>query len=294
MLSNLLGRIDNSDRAVKDRVNYLRGKNIETTGIFRAVQEKETVELPRKIEFKFRKYAYAVGYSPLDLKHYQHDEPVKKEALRLSRTERCRKSDGTLFEYEDYLRMLLMNDETMGRHQYTPENLMDYYKFNTENTVIPYDFFDINSAEDFRIPSAAKELGLTEKDWNFWFEDSLQNYYWEGAGRTYLRENSFVGPGDGGSYYKIRMEPVIDVYINGAKAYAFNLTFTEKEKIIDMIKEDKQITGEFISDGKEIEKYVRKAITKHVELERKSKDLAKKINSKSIYGCRVTDRDKER
>ena len=85
------------------------------------------------------------------------------------------------------------------------------------------------------------------------------------------------------------MEPVIDVFINGKKSYAFNLTLTEKEQIIDMIKEDKQITGEFISDGKEIEKYVRKSMVKNLWIERKSKDIARSINSKQIYGERVTE-----
>lgn len=287
MLSNLLGRIDNSEKARKERVEYLRGKNVETTGIFRSVQDKVVLELPRKIEFRFRSYAYCVGYSPLDLKHYKHDHLTIEEAVKRSETECWRKSDGSLYEVEDYLRSLIMNEQTCGTYKYTPPNLMVYEK---ENIVIPYDFHDITSPDDFKLPEEIRKLGLTEKDWNFYFEDSLQNYYWEGAGRTYLREPSFTGPGN--SYYMIRMEPVIDVFINGEKSYAFNLTLTEKEKIIDMIKEDKQITGELISDGNEIEKYVRKSIVKDLWIERKSKDIARSINSKRIYGERVTEHER--
>ena len=284
MLSNLLGKIDNSEKARRERVEYLRGKNVETTGIFVSLQEKETVELPRKIEFRFRRYAYCVGYSPLDLKHYKHDKLTIQEAVKWSETQRWRKGDGSLFEVEDYLRTLIMNEQTCGTYKFTPPNLMVY---DEENIVIPYDFHDITSPEDFKLPEELSALGLTEKDWNFWFEDSLQNYYWEGAGRTYLKEPSFTGHDN--SYYMIRMEPVTDVFINGKKSYAFNLTLTEKEQIIDMIKEDKQITGEFISDGKEIEKYVRKSMVKNLWIERKSKDIARSINSKQIYGERVTE-----
>lgn len=277
MLSSLLGKIDNSDRAVSKRLDYLRGKGIETTGIFMDVQDEAVLKLPREIEFKFRAYAYCVGYAATDYKHYCYTEDTMIRAMSYYRTSNCIKSDGEPYELGDYLKLIARTDSA---HYYIPENLMSWDK---ANLLVDYKLMDIKTQDDFKIPEDVKKLGVPEKDWNEWFRKSLRNYYWEGAGTTYLKEHSCKVE-ETQAEYLLRMEPVIDVYINGERSYAFNLTITEKEKIIEMIDRDKRTEGKIISDGKEDVKYANRPFyyTK--------RDIAKGVNSMRVYGERVTDR----
>lgn len=266
--------IDNSDEAVKRRVNYLRMKNPATKGIFVPVNDEVIAKIPREIEWCYKGYAVGVGYSPYDIEHYKHKPEFLAEVKDCEKNAGWNKG-GRPFTFSECAFVLISND--VGEFKYTPRNLMFY---DEENIVLDYDFRKIGTAEELKIPDDLKAMGVDPRIWNNWIDRSLENYYWEGAGASDIPEHGFKGK-DGVSY-KIRVESAISLTINGVRSYAFNLTATEREKIIDKIRQG-EIKGILLSDGKEYMAYVKRDVD---TLAWSDEEIADSVNSLDIYGPR--------
>jgi len=254
-----LSWIDNSDKAVSRRLTNLRIKLSEASNRYKTVIDKKVVETPRKIEWEYKGYQWTVGYSKFDLKHYKHIPEFRPYAEKMKLREEAsgftlRKADGRPYTLEEYMQFLLRTKESF----YAPYDLLHAEK---ENIIIPYHFTEIHSWEDFSLPKELKEIGLDKNSWEAWLDWGLDGLYWEGKGETSITEREFSQYDKKGTEmasYNLRVEPVIEVTINGIKAYSFNLTVTEKEKIIEEIRSNKQLGGSFISDGKEDITYVKR------------------------------------
>lgn len=271
-------KIDNSDRAVKSRVNYLRMKSPNTQGFFKQVNDPVIAEIPREISWNYRGYAVGVGYAAGDYKNYTYKPEIIGRARDLERNAGWTR-DGRPFTFEECLLSVVRTDTD---RIYTPRNLMFY---DAKNVVIKYDMREINGIEDLQVPTDILALGLNPKSWDSWLDWSLENYYWEGAGVTDIDEREFTvydkKTGEYTASYVVRVEPIIDLEINGCRSYAFNLTATEKERIIERIRNSKELCGVLLSDGKEDIKYVRRAIPGWSD-----KEIAKSVNSIEAYGYR--------
>lgn len=272
------GKIDNSQKAVKERLNYLRMKSPATQGMFKPINDPVIAEIPREIEWNYKGYAVGIGYAAGDVKNYKYGPEIIARAKYLEENAHWKK-DGRPFTFEECLLSVVRTDSD---RVYTPRNLMFY---DSDNIVVKYDMRDVRNIKDLGIPSDIAALGLGSNMWESWLDWSLENYYWEGAGVTDIDEHEFSKydskTGEFIAAYKVRLEPVIDLEINGCRSYAFNLTATEKEKIIERIRTAKELRGKIISDGREDIRYVRRAIPGWND-----KELAESINSVEAYGYR--------
>lgn len=271
--------IKNNDRAVRDRLNYLRYCNSDDGAVGHGTRETKITEYPRKIEWTYRGYLVNVVRHPYDTKHYHYSE---NSLEKISHFDSGRKMDGS--EYS-FLEKIMSACIVQRNHEAFPCSV----KESQENTLIKYELVEISDFSELCLPDRLRVLGCDEKLWKQAWGETLSNYFWDGAGYYDSREYVMYKNKDTDyeEIFWLRLEPVINVTINGINCKHHNLTLTEEGIIINSIKNDHQLSGTFMSDGKELKEYLPKKYS-----EKKAVEV---VNSKEIYGERlVYDRRMER
>lgn len=272
----LFNTIKNNDRAVRDRLNYLRYRNPEDGAINHHTRDAKIAECPRKIEWKYRGYMLNVVRHPYDTKHYKYSEKSLKD---ISLFDKGRKMDGS--EYS-FLEKIMSTCITQRNHESFPPSI----KESVENTIIHYELFEVNDFSELCLPDKLRVLGCDELLWKKAFEETLYNYFWDGAG--YYDSREYVMYKNKGTEYEemfwLRVEPIIKVTINGIDCKHHNLTLTEEGIIINSIKKEHNLSGSFVSDGKELKEYLPKKLSEKMAI--------KAINSKEIYGERLVVKER--
>lgn len=265
--------IDNSDAAVRNRLDYLRYRDVD--GLFShpvSISEK-VVETPRKIEFDFHSIGIIIRKSTAN-PTYQFPEDFNELVEYI----KCNCFDS--------------NEKIISAKMKYARDNVGWIETDTKNIVVDHHFVDVNH---LRVPYVLDKFGLTPERWRQWVESNLYGSHWYKLySLKYQTEFDLKRDGYGPEdYYRARIELLIDIKINGIDAYSYNLTFSERKQIIDQILSG-VYKGEFQSDGKEDLELISKwdAAYGDAYTERPS-FIATRINRRLIYGVRMRERSRE-
>lgn len=239
--------IDNGEQNTKNRLNYLRfappydrnGRDYPTEALPASV-----CELPREIEYRINKIYYGLSYRVED----QFNYPYTYESVK-----RLLDSPDYYTESGDYIGTMMVK---MQRRY--PNLFEAYYRPGDESVIIPFTEQAI-TADELELPSEMTAiLDLDKKESTSLLRsliDSAADYQGTWKRIDYNFQNPgvsfYVGLTDLEPKYLVFFNVDIDLRINGIPADKYNLTYTERARLIRELKTLKT-SGRIESDGKEL------------------------------------------
>lgn len=231
--------VDNSERNVEARLDYLRYPITQSGDILPATVS----DLPRQVIWRVSNYSYGLCYRVDDSNNYPYTVAQKKAALASKEYYRQDTlSLGTV--------MYLLNRRK-------PHLFEAFFRPDSAAVVVPYTTVEV-LGDTIGLPGPIREVaGLSDNAAADHFYRAVNacltsSDKWHGDRYPYREPGPAynIGVFDPEPEYTMLYQLDVDITINGVPADGYNLTHTERSKIIASIR-DGIAHGSFQSDGKE-------------------------------------------